>query len=564
MWAYLPLWLVVAFVLRAAVALSGDFLLHPDEIMQYLEPAHRLVFGNGVTSWEHFYGARSWIMPGLIAGMLWLCTLIGLDAPHVYIAAIKLIFCALSLAIPLGMYLFCRRHWGEPTARLALVFGVFWYEFVAFAHKPMTEFAATALMCMLLAVLPLHTPSRTWHRWAAAGALGVLAVALRFQYAPMIGVILLAGGYRARTTGRLAMMGGGAAVLCAVGALETWNWGAPFYSYWFNTVVNLALEKFRDEEPLPLWLLLHASGGLLAIVVLGLVRHVRRRGFVFILLVLVLIPHMLTNHREYRYIFAAVPLWLMLFADMAAVAGERGTPSGAWIRRAGVGAVMLVSVAGLFNAIPSQNSIYRSYSKESSHFSFLRNRDPSLQLYRRLSDDDSVRGVLDASQIHATSGGYYYLHHSIPFYDRHVWRDVVDAGSDPARYASHIITRTSAGGGKPVNVQDPATGEPGHALETDYGHYELFPVLIGDSDSGELVYWSTPTRRQPQPGYTMVEQIGDLTLWHNRTAPPPKQWRDHVIYTFSQPEAIRYLQNVFGTPDILRPPPNYGIAFTDD
>ncbi len=565
MWTLLPLWLLVAFVLRAAVALSGDFLLHPDEIMQYLEPAHQLVFGNGVIFWEHYYGARSWIVPGLIAGLVWLCALIGLDSPQYYIAAVKLVFCAVSLAIPLGMYLFCRRHWGEQSARLALVFGVVWYEFVAFAHKPMTEFIATALLCVLLAVLPLHAPSRAWRGWAVAGVLGMLAVAVRFQYAPIIGVILLVGMYRAHTTGRLAMIGGGAAVLCVVGALETWTWGVPLYSYWFNMMCNLLLEKFRVGESTPWlvpWWMLHASCGLFAVAVGSLVWNVRRRGFVLVLLALVMLPHMLSAHREYRYIFAAVPLWLMVFADVVAVAGERRTPSGAWMRRVGVGAVALVSMVGLFNAIPDQNRIYTGFSQESSHFSFLHDRDPSLQLYRRLSEDDAVRGVLDASQVYATSGGYYYLHHTIPFYDRDVWNIVAGDGSDPAPYVSHIIARASAGGGKNVSVEN-ATGQQIHVLETDHGH-ESYPVFIGDPDSGELVYWRTSTRRFPQPGYAMVEQVGDLTLWHNPTAPPPKPWRDHAIYTFSHPTVVKQLQDLFGERYIPQPPPNFGIDFTDD
>ena len=53
-WKLLPLVLALAFAVRAAVALAGDFVLHPDEIMQYLEPAHRLAFGNGVMYWEYF------------------------------------------------------------------------------------------------------------------------------------------------------------------------------------------------------------------------------------------------------------------------------------------------------------------------------------------------------------------------------------------------------------------------------------------------------------------------------------------------------------------------------
>ena len=77
-WRFLPLVLLLAFAARAAVALAGDFVLHPDEIMQYLEPADRLVFGNGVTYWEDFHGARSWLVPGLVAGVLMLFDLVGL------------------------------------------------------------------------------------------------------------------------------------------------------------------------------------------------------------------------------------------------------------------------------------------------------------------------------------------------------------------------------------------------------------------------------------------------------------------------------------------------------
>ena len=69
-WRLFPFVLALAFAVRAAVALSGDFLLHPDEVIQYLEPAHRAAFGNGIGYWEQFYGARPWLLPGFIAGLL--------------------------------------------------------------------------------------------------------------------------------------------------------------------------------------------------------------------------------------------------------------------------------------------------------------------------------------------------------------------------------------------------------------------------------------------------------------------------------------------------------------
>ena len=124
-WKYLLPVLALAFVARAAIALSGDFVLHPDEIMQYLEPAHRLGFGNGVTYWEYFYGARSWLVPGLVAGVLKLFDIVGLGQPAWYVSGVKLVFCAISLLIPAGMYFFARWHFGETAARVAFAGGCF-------------------------------------------------------------------------------------------------------------------------------------------------------------------------------------------------------------------------------------------------------------------------------------------------------------------------------------------------------------------------------------------------------------------------------------------------------
>ena len=180
---FLPV-LALSFVARSAIALSGDFVLHPDEIMQYLEPAHRLVFGNGVTYWEYFYGARSWLMPGLVAGILKLFDLVGLGQPFWYVHGVKLVFCAISLLIPSGMYVFARCHFGETSARVALLMGAFWYELVGFAHKPMTEFVATALLISLLALCVRSAPDKLRVVLTVA-SLAVLVSAIRVQYAPL-------------------------------------------------------------------------------------------------------------------------------------------------------------------------------------------------------------------------------------------------------------------------------------------------------------------------------------------------------------------------------------------
>ena len=120
-WRLFPFVLALAFAVRAAVALFGDFLLHPDEVIQYLEPAHRAAFGNGIGYWEQFPGARPWLLPGFIAGLLTGFAAIGWDQPAWYVPAIKLVFCLISLGIPAGMYFFARRSFGEASVRVALL-----------------------------------------------------------------------------------------------------------------------------------------------------------------------------------------------------------------------------------------------------------------------------------------------------------------------------------------------------------------------------------------------------------------------------------------------------------
>ena len=78
--------------------------------MQYLEPAHRLVFGSGVTYWEFFYGVRSWLLPGAVAGLLKLFDAVGLGQPFWYIGGVKLAFCALSLVIPAQHVFLCKKE----------------------------------------------------------------------------------------------------------------------------------------------------------------------------------------------------------------------------------------------------------------------------------------------------------------------------------------------------------------------------------------------------------------------------------------------------------------------
>src|SRR5664279_3379453 len=68
--ALLALLLILGLAARTWIAIFFPGFDHPDENYQATEQAHRLLFGYGVVPWEFRIGARSWLLPGLVAGVL--------------------------------------------------------------------------------------------------------------------------------------------------------------------------------------------------------------------------------------------------------------------------------------------------------------------------------------------------------------------------------------------------------------------------------------------------------------------------------------------------------------
>ena len=584
-WRWLPHLLGLAFLLRALVALAGDFVIHPDEVMQYLEPAHKAAFGAGVSYWEFFYGARSWLTPGFVAGVLAAADAVGLGEPAFYIPLVKLLFCALSLLVPLGMYSFGRRHFGEFSGRAALLLGVFWYELAAFAHKPMTEFTATALLLGMLALV--RAPPAGAGRAACLALIAALIAAVRIQYAPAAGLILLAEFLRASPRGRAAILAAGALGVFAVGLFEKLTWGGWFHSYLVNVRMNLIVGAARVGETtfwqFPIWLAL-ASCGLAILALAAGAMEWRRRGWILLLALVILLPHMTQNHREYRFVFAAVPLWLMLLADFSA----KGTPG--WLDRwsranwrewrksaACLGAAVLVSLLGIFNIPPwlsprfdpnaesRFNHLYRSFSVETGMVGFLRGQDPHFRIFRKLAADDSVEGVLEATRPYFGTGGYYYLHRAAPFYDAASWRELFSSPEEVRRYVSHIVA------GPLLRVEEARGGPNGVFLTarhpdsgTDEGGGGVIgvglPAFVPDAELGKLVYWDQEGKSAALDAFERDEEFsgGDFTLWRAVEPGGVAEWKAHRPISAGLPLARRIVG-----PDAPEPPQAYGVEFAE-
>ncbi len=520
-WKFLLPVLALAFVARAAIALSGDFVLHPDEIMQYLEPAHRLVFGNGVTYWEYFYGARSWLVPGLVAGVLKLFDIVGLGQPFWYVGGVKLVFCAISLLIPAGMYFFARWHFGETAARVALLMGAFWYELVGFAHKPMTEFVATALLVSLLA-LCVRPASDRLRVVLTVSVLAVLAVAIRVQYAPL--ALIALGLFFLRTEKRTQLVLAAATVFVAIGVFDAITWdGGLFHSYIVYTRLNLTLDDLIISAS-PAWeylyWLLIASVGLVSLCILAALRDLRRYALLLTLIALTLLIHSTQSHKMYRFIFAIIPLYLLVSADMLAWLWKNKPRSSL-----GLTALMLaasfaaISLAGILNALPYQARVYQSHTGATGIVGFLRNQDPIFAAYRYLASAPRVSAVWQVDRLYFNLPGYYYLHREIPFYDANTGRLIfadqekteVEGMEAIAASVSHIVSA------------DPATFAPGYSVEKTFG---TIRILGRDADE-----------------------------------PAVRPWQEYVL-TIGGDSFTKVMRKLY--PDAPIPPPNSGIRFADE
>ena len=520
-----PVWrwfwpvLGLAFAARAAVALSGDFSTHPDEIMQYLEQGHRLAFGNGVLYWEFFYGARSWLIPGLVAGILVLFDAAGLGQPFWYVGGVKLAFCAVSLAVPAGMYFFARRHFDEAAARAALFAGALWYELVGFAHKPLTEFVGAALSMALLALC--MRPPRDGRAGVAAAwltaFLAVLTAAIRIQYAPLalalFGLFLLRAGKAAKAHAALAAL----VFLAAVGAFDAATWdGGAFHSWRAYLEFNLAIDRRGVEHVWPryqylLWLLF-LGGGLSALCAAAAAFDLRRYGFLLLLLSLILIPHSIEAHKEYRFVFVVAPLWLLVGAGLVARLAERTG------RRAPVyglaGALFAAaSLAGILNLMPRwDEALTGGISAEVRHpVRFLRGQDPAFAAYRWLAAAPGVKAVWDLDHDYLDTPGYYYLHREIPFYDRLT-------GS--ANKLHTDLERLRASVSHLVTVR-PDLAVPGYVVEKEFGRVR---ILRREENEAPVRGW-----RDFTPTITHTYGEGLMRRLYPQAPPPPANFNIRFV-----------------------------------
>jgi len=408
-WVVPTLLLLVAFALRLAVALRFPGIHHPDEIFQSLEQAHRVVFGPGLIPWEFRDGARSWLLPGLLIPPMWLGERLapGTDAyRHCAVGVVALI----SATIPLLGWWWGRRH-GRTHGIVAAAALLTWFELLHFGARAFSEVVAGACLFAAVFLCSDRTTLASSRRTALAGFLLGSTFVFRFHVAP---AIVLSAAWLARRElrrGWLPMIAGGLVPLAVLGAVDWSTWSVPFHSIIENLRFNIVEGRSHLYGTSPWYAYLdefQARWGVVGSLVLGglALCGARRQPLPLLVALVVVAIHSTIAHKEYRFLYPAIPL-LVLCAAIGSADLSRWLAGRSRTALAHLGLPLLAVAAWALGS-------YGLARSEPSRTEWLRG-NAGIELLARAGRETTCGVALLGAEWYM-SGGYSSLHRNVPLH----------------------------------------------------------------------------------------------------------------------------------------------------
>jgi hypothetical protein len=323
----------VALVIRVSVALSFPNVYAPDEVFQFLEQAHRLVFGQGIVPWEFQVGLRSWLIPLLLAGPMALAHLF-VPNPIFGLMVIRVLLCVASLSI-----VWCATKWGErfygrQGALIAGLFSAFWPDLWLMAPHPLEEVLSADVLVPAVYLVEISRHGTNARQVAWAGLLLGITFSLREQLAPTIAVVGIFLCARDVKRWCIAVPVAAIPVLC-VGMLDWLTWGQPFRSFWLNPYLNVVLGVAKQDfgtSPSTFYLFMLVVDWLWALPFMIYLawQGGRRLPVAATAAVVTLIVHSMIAHKEFRFILPAIGLIVPL-AGVGIAGAAQGLSALRWL-----------------------------------------------------------------------------------------------------------------------------------------------------------------------------------------------------------------------------------------
>jgi GPI mannosyltransferase 3 len=441
-WKKIHIVAFVGFSIRVTIALVSEQVHQADEIFQYLEQAHRLVFGYGYIPWEYRFGIRSWILPGSLSLLLQLFRFLHIDDPNLYIPVIKIFFCFASISLIYSAYIIGRNLVSEQAGRIASILTCVWYELIYFSPKPTPEVLSTYLLMIALAIATTRLSPRNPLLF---GFICTLSGLLRFQYLPAIVIVIIFGSLGCKKRDLLKIGGSILLTVMVAGYVDYLTWGSFFASYYNNYLFNAVYKVsslFGKQRPLYLLeTLTICSVGIFPIVALLSLKKTRQIWLLWLSAASIIVSHSLILHKEHRFVFAAIPIFLILAAVVISdaisqyLSRKPANKALTWLLSF---FILTTSVCSSFVVFPRE-SIYVHTKFNKTNTSIV-SYQPILKAYLRLSKEPELFAILNTfSSWWSKTGGYYYLHRDIPIYSaRHL--ELVEK-REIRSYVSHIVCR---------------------------------------------------------------------------------------------------------------------------
>ena len=406
-----------ALVVRLVVWHEFPVMYHADEIYQTVEQAHHLAFGTGITPWEFEQGARSWLLPVLLAGAMKVGALFD-GSTESYLTAAKFLLALVSLIPVVCAYLWCRRLGRSMSSAMlaALACGI-WYELVFFSVSSLSEAIAAHLLVLAfyLGDGAFRTTDSNLHdrrgksvAFATGSALG-LAIAIRPHLFPAALIVPLFANRKMWTQ----ILLGGAMVGVLAGLVDWAFWGTPFHSYLIYYQVNISNGVADSFGVFPWysyfeWLVENWSWRLPIIALLTLV-GARVKPQLLLAAAAIVLSHSLIGHKEFRFIYPALVMNCVCatigLAEVTSWVGSRLT--GHARSRHARFAVFALAIAG-WTSISIAGALDRHFAP------YWKVRSGLIAAYRTLRDNPRTCGVaLIGTNVWQTPG-YSYLHRDIP------------------------------------------------------------------------------------------------------------------------------------------------------
>jgi hypothetical protein len=299
----------------------------PDETFQATEQALRLVSGRGLIPWEFQVGARSWILPGLVAPLVAAGRALSTD-PKLALGLVSSLMIAASAVNVWSAYVLGARH-GRLHALFAAGLAAGWCELVYYSPHVLPDTLSGAL---LLAALATGSNPQSPRRLFWMGVLLGAAFVVRVQLAPAIGLVGLITCRSAFWRRALMLAAGFVLPVAGLGVLDWLTWGAPFRS----VLVYLQTNMGGVASHFGAWPAFAYLGGekmlwaaAMPLIVATAALGAKKAPGLAAIAMTIAITFSAIAHKEPRFLYPAL---LILFVVCGIGSGELANDLGRWIK----------------------------------------------------------------------------------------------------------------------------------------------------------------------------------------------------------------------------------------